>query len=107
MHQIHFEILRLIEAEPDISQKELARRLGISSGKANYCLKALVQKGLVKAGRFQKNPDKRKYMYFLTPKGMEEKARVTYRFLRRKMEEYERLKEEIEELKKEIQPYDS
>ncbi|MFP3983848.1 MAG: MarR family EPS-associated transcriptional regulator [Desulfurivibrionaceae bacterium] len=102
MKETHFEILRLLETEPDISQKELARRLGISAGKTNYCLKALVRKGLVKAENFHKNSNKSKYIYILTPKGIEEKAKVTCRFLRHKMEEYERLKKEIKELKKEV-----
>ncbi len=97
--EIHYRIFKLIEAQPDISQRQLAKALGVSLGKANYCLRALVEKGQVKARNFQRNPCKKTYVYLLTPKGVEEKTQLTARFLVRKMVEYERLKYEIEQLK--------
>ena len=97
------KILRLLEAYPEISQRELARELGVSLGKANYCLQALMQKGLVKADNFKNSNNKKAYMYFLTRKGIAEKARATTRFLERKMAEYEALQREIEVLRREAQ----
>ncbi len=86
-----------------MSQRELAAQLGVSLGKANYCLKELVKKGLIKAGNFKSNPNKRVYAYLLTPNGVKEKSRVTMRFLQRKMDEYEQIKQEIIRLKLEVQ----
>ncbi len=100
--ETHYRIFKLIEAQPDISQRQLAQALGISLGKTNYCLRALIEKGQVKARNFQRNPSKRTYVYLLTPKGIEEKAQLTARFLKRKMTEYEALKVEIEQLKDEV-----
>ena len=99
--EITYKILKSIEQNPTQSQRELSQSLGVSLGKMNYCLRALVDKGLVKANNFRKNPDKAGYLYLLTPKGMEEKTTVTVRFLKRKMLEYERLKQEIADLQKE------
>lgn len=99
----HFTALKLIEAEPDISQRELARRMGVSVGKANYCLRALVTKGFVKLENFRKSNKKMAYAYLLTPAGIEEKARLTLAFLRYKEAEYERIKREIDELRAEAQ----
>jgi len=96
-------LLREIEGSPTVTQRELSSRLDISLGKVNYIIKALINKGLVKANSFKKSNNKQAYFYILTPHGLEEKARVTYRFLREKIDEYDRLKEEIEQLKKEIQ----
>jgi EPS-associated MarR family transcriptional regulator len=96
------KILRILEETPDISQRELARELGISLGKANYCLRALVQKGLVKANNFKNSNNKKAYLYLLTRKGIAEKARATVRFLEHKMAEYEALRREIEELRREV-----
>lgn len=101
--EIRYQILKAIEENPSMSQRELAAHLGVSLGKANYCLKELVKKGLVKAGRFSANPNKRVYAYWLTPSGVKEKAKVTIRFLQRKMHEYERIKQEIESLKLEVE----
>jgi len=98
---INFKILRLVQEDPHISQRELADRLGISLGGLNYCLRALVDKGFVKLERFKQSPQKLKSMYILTPMGMAEKMMMTGRFLRRKMQEYDTLKAEIEALKKE------
>ena len=86
-----------------MSQRELADHLGVSLGKTNYCLRALVEKGLVKARNFKNNRNKRAYLYILTPKGMEMKARITASFLQRKMDEYEVLKQEIRELQREVE----
>ena len=90
--------MRLIQENPQLTQRDLARQLGVSLGKANYCLKALVEKGFVKAENFQRSDHKLAYAYLLTPSGIEEKARVTVAFLRRKIQEFEALKAEIEGL---------
>lgn len=97
----HFRVLRLLEAEPQMNQRELAEALGVSLGKANYCLKALLDKGFVKMQNFQSNKRKLAYAYLLTPRGMAEKAALTGRFLQYKMQEYEALKAEIESLQQE------
>lgn len=99
--EVNYKILKLIEENPNMSQRELAQSLGISLGKANYCLQALIQKGLVKARNFSNSKSKRAYLYILTPKGIEEKAVITVRFLRHKLKEYEELKGEIEALQRE------
>ena len=93
-----YRILRLIEQNPAISQREIARELGISLGKANFCLQALIEKGILKANTFLNSRNKRAYMYVLTPHGVREKARITVRFLREKMAEYEAIRREISEL---------
>jgi EPS-associated MarR family transcriptional regulator len=96
------EILKLLQAKPQMSQRDLAQAMGVSLGKANYCLKALMDRGLVKFGNFRKNPDKRQYAYLLTAAGLEEKTRITMAFLRRKVAEYEALEKEIEQLRGEL-----
>jgi len=93
------ELLKLLESEPQMSQRALAQAMGVSLGKANYCLKALMEKGLVKLENFRKNPDKRQYAYLLTKAGLDEKTRITLAFLRRKVAEYEALEKEIEKLR--------
>jgi len=93
-----YRILRLIEQNPAISQRELARELGVSLGKVNFCLNALIEKGVLKANSFLNSRNKRAYAYVLTPRGIEEKARVTLRFLKWKVGEYEALQKEIAEL---------
>ena len=98
---IHYHILKQVQDNPEITQRELADKAGVSLGKVNYCLKALMDKGFIKAVNFKNAKRKSAYLYKLTPKGIEEKARVTYRFLRRKQQEYEDLKAEIEELERE------
>lgn len=100
--ETQLKILQILEKEPDISQRRMAEDLGVSLGKVNYCLKALVEKGWVKVNDFKKHNNKLAYAYFLTPHGMEEKARITVRFLKRKMAEYDALKEEIERLREEV-----
>ena len=96
--EYRYRILKLLEANPQASQREIASELGISLGKVNYCLKALIEKGFVKANNFRQNEQKRVYLYLLTPKGIEAKAKVTVRFLKRKLGEYENLKRELAEL---------
>ena len=100
--ETHLKLLRHLEENPDVTQRELAKELGISLGKANYCLKALINKGLIKAKNFKNSANKRAYLYILTPQGIEAKARISVRFLQRKMEEYETLRQEIEQLKSEL-----
>lgn len=100
--EIHLKVLRHIERNPEITQRELAEELGVSLGKANYCLKALIERGLVKARNFKNSHNKRAYLYNLTPQGFDAKARITARFLKRKMGEYEALRAEIEDLQREV-----
>lgn len=99
--EIAYKLLKIIENEPQLSQREIASRMGISLGKANYCLKSLIEKGFIKARNFYNSNHKVAYVYMLTPSGLEEKTSVTYRFLTRKMQEYEEIKTEIERLKAE------
>lgn len=98
----YFRVLKILEVYPEITQRELAAKLGLSLGGINYCLTALVEKGFVKARNFSKNNSKHKYAYLLTPKGIKEKSVLTYSFLQRKMQEYEDLKLEIDGLKLEV-----
>ncbi len=100
--EIQLQLLRYLDEHPQVSQRELSEHLGVSLGKTNYCLRALVDKGLVKARNFKNNRHKRAYLYILTPAGMEAKAKITARFLQRKMEEYEALKREIASLQAEV-----
>ncbi len=93
--EYRYKILKLVAAKPEISQRELAKNLGISLGKANFCLKALIEKGLLKATNFRNSQNKLAYMYLLTPNGVEEKSSITLRFLKAKMQEYELLQAEI------------
>ena len=98
---VRFRILRLLQDNPHLTQRELAETLGISLGKANFCVKALLDKGLIKLHNFKASRNKLAYSYLLTPAGVAEKAALTARFLGRKMAEYEQLKAEIESLKQE------
>lgn len=102
MEDTHLRLLRLIEARPELSQRDLARELGTSLGKVNYCLNALIDKGLVKVRNFRNSSNKLAYAYLLTPRGIESKATITVQFLKRKMAEYETLKTEIELLQHEV-----
>lgn len=97
-----FRVLRLLQENPEISQRQIADALGVSLGGVNYCVRALVDKGLVKVKNFRNSENKIAYAYFLTPKGIAEKTALTARFLKRKMQEYELLKAEIESLKSEM-----
>tara|TARA_Y100001970_G_C13752244_1_gene611568 strand:+ start:280 stop:585 length:306 start_codon:yes stop_codon:yes gene_type:complete len=95
----HFNLLRKIDNKSESSQRELARDLGFSLGKLNYCLKALKDKGLIKIKNFEKNPNKINYIYVLTPKGIAKKTKLTINFMKRKLQEYDELKSEIEKNK--------
>jgi EPS-associated MarR family transcriptional regulator len=98
-----YGLLKTLEDNPSLSQRDLAKRLGISLGKVNFCLNALVEKGCLKVNNFRNSDNKLAYAYLLTPRGVDEKARMTVRFLKYKMQEYERLRMEIEELKREAE----
>ena len=97
--QALLRILKILSEEPGISQRQLAERLGISLGKINYLLKALLEKGLIKAGNFRRNDYKLGYLYLLTPEGMKAKLRLTLAYLDRKEAEYEALRREIETMR--------
>jgi EPS-associated MarR family transcriptional regulator len=97
----HYGLLKTLENNPSLSQRDLAKHLGISLGKVNFCLNALVGKGCLKVNNFRNSENKLAYAYVLTPRGIEERARMTVHFLRHKMQEYEQLRDEIEELKRE------
>jgi len=98
----HYRVLRLIEEQPEVSQRELARALGVSLGKTHYLMKALLEKGLVKANNFRRSDNKLAYAYLLTPKGIAAKVELTRAFLRLKEDEYQAAREEIERLRNEL-----
>jgi EPS-associated MarR family transcriptional regulator len=102
----YFRVMRILQENPDLTQRELAERLGVSVGGLNYCLKALMDKGWVKMQNFHNSKNKFKYVYLLTPHGISEKVAMTSRFLERKMQEYETLKAEIDSLRKAVKPPD-
>jgi EPS-associated MarR family transcriptional regulator len=99
---IRLDLLRKIEINPQYTQRELSKEMGVSLGKINYCIKKLAEKGLIKITNFKRNPNKVEYLYLLTPKGIEVKASLTYSFLKMKIEEYEVLKNEITKLKEDV-----
>ena len=98
-NELRLRVLRELEVNPELSQRQLAQELGVSLGGVNYALKALVERGFVKAGNFRKSGNKVAYLYVLTPKGVAEKGALATAFLGRKLEEYEVLRQEIEALK--------
>ncbi len=98
----HFRIMRILQENPDLTQRELAVKLGMSVGSLNYCINALIDKGLVKMENFSKSKNKFKYVYMLTPRGIAEKMALTSRFLKLKMKEYDALKVEIAALQAEV-----
>ncbi len=104
--EYRYKVLRLVESNPQISQREIAKQLGISLGKANFCLKALIEVGMVKVSNFRNSKKKLAYMYLLTPSGIEAKSAITLRFLKRKIEEHDALLKELEELRKEVSELD-
>ena len=104
---IRHRILKAIEENPRINQRELAAHLGVSLGKTNFCLQALMEKGWIKLQNFRNNKNKMAYAYLLTPIGIEEKAKLTVRYLKIKMQEYELLKKEIEDLTRELETSES
>ena len=99
----YFRVMRILQENPDLTQRELAEKLGVSGGGLNYCLNALIDKGWVKMQNFQNSKNKFKYVYLLTPQGIAQKVALTSRFLERKMQEYEALKAEIESLHQDVQ----
>ena len=99
--ETHLQVLRLLEAQPHMNQRDLAEALGVSLGKTNFCLQALLEKGLLKMQNFHNNKNKRVYAYLLTPQGLVAKAALTKRFLRKKLAQYELLKAEIDALRQE------
>ena len=101
--ETEYKLLKALQENPECSQRQLANSLGMSLGKLNFCLRALISKGFVKAKSFRANPDKKQYGYLLTPSGIEEKARVTLQFLHKKMAEYERLEQEIASISAEVE----
>ena len=101
--EISYRIIKLIEKDPEISQRELSKELGVSLGKVNYCLRALIDKGWVKAKNFKNSQNKMAYRYLLTPHGVQQKTVITRNFLQRKLKEYEDLRREIESLKQDIE----
>ena len=100
--EYRYKILKILEANPEISQRDLARKLNISLGRVNFCLKALIQVGLLKAANFRNSSNKIAYVYLLTPSGIEEKSAITARFLKLKLQEHANLQAEIEELRKDV-----
>ena len=102
MEDTHLRLLRLLESKPNLSQRALARELGVSLGKVNYCLNALVEKGWIKVRNFRNSDNKLGYIYLLTPRGIESRASITMRFLKRKVDEFESLKREIALLEREV-----
>ena len=101
--ETRYRLLTYLAEHPEASQRDLARELDVSVGKINYCLRSLIDKGLLKIRNFRRNMNKLSYAYVLTPKGIEEKINVTYRFLRRKIEEYDALSAEIEHRRQEVE----
>ncbi len=99
MDPIQHKILTLISENPNLSQRELAEQLGVSLGKINYCLKAVIEKGFIKVNNFKNSQNKMAYAYYLTPQGIEEKARITVEYIKRKILEYEAIQKELATLK--------
>ncbi len=100
--ELQLDIMRILEHDPEISQRELAKKLGASLGATNFCLRALAEKGWIKFVNFSNSSNKKGYLYLLTPSGLNEKAKLTLRFLKRKIEEYNHLHREIDLLRNEI-----
>jgi EPS-associated MarR family transcriptional regulator len=100
--EVRYKLLKLLESNPTVSQRDAARELGVSLGKLNYCLNALVSKGWVKATNFKNSHNKIAYMYLLTPRGIKAKGRVTLRFLQTKMADYDALRVEIARIREEM-----
>ena len=100
---IHLDLLRKLEVNPKYTQRQLSQELGVSLGKINYCMQKLIEKGWLKAKNFRQSENKKAYAYILTPKGIDEKSKLTIAFLHIKMNEYELLKSEIEQLQQEVE----
>ena len=105
--EIRYKLLKLLSSYANLSQREMAKRTGISLGKTNYVLTELANKGIIKIKRFKSAPSKIPYTYMLTPHGLEEKAKITLKFLKRKLAEYEEIKHQIKEITKEVEKDES
>ena len=103
--ETRYRLLRLLEANPELSQRQLAETLGVSLGKVNFCVRALLERGLVKVRNFRDSNNKLAYAYYLTAKGARVKMRTTAGFLKRKLAEYQAIQKEIEELKREVRSH--
>ncbi|MFC1495577.1 MarR family EPS-associated transcriptional regulator [Thermodesulfobacteriota bacterium] len=101
--ELRYHLLKILENEPNISQRKMAGKMGISLGKVNYCLTELAKKGFIKVNRFKSAKNKMPYTYLLTLRGMEEKSKLTINFLKRKLREYEEIKRQIGELNREVE----
>ena len=101
--EIHYRLLNLLTDEPQLRQLDMAKRMGISVGKVNFCISELAKKGLIKVKRFKSAKNKVPYSYMLTPRGIEEKGKITVRFLKRKIQEYEEIKRQIGSLYDEVE----
>jgi len=101
--EIRYRLLKVLSQDPNLGQRDMAKTMGISLGKVNYCVSELASKGWIKITRFKSAKKKIPYTYMLTPKGLEEKGRLTLRFLKRKLSEYEEIKKQIRELHCEAQ----
>lgn len=99
--ETRYQVLRLFHGNPELSQRDVARELGISLGTVNYCVRALVRQGWLKIANFKNSHNKAAYMYLLTPRGVEQKGRLTLKFLRLKVREYEALRAEIDQMRRE------
>ena len=104
---IHLDLLRKLEVNPEYTQRELSKEMGVSLGKINYCMKKLIEKGWIKLSNFSKNPNKVNYIYLLTPQGIEQKGRLTISFLKIKLQEFEMLKNEISKLRQDAEKLQS
>ena len=100
--EMSYRVIKLVEQNPEISQRQLAEELGVSLGKTNYCIKALIEKGFIKSRNFKNSRNKLAYSYLLTPKGIKEKVRITASFLKHKLSEFDVLQNEIKKLKEEV-----
>lgn len=106
-HEIRYKILKLLAGDPNLSQRATAQRMGISLGKTNYVLSELAEKGIIKIKRFNDAQQKILYSYLLTPRGLEQKAKITAGFLKRKLAEYEEIKRQIKEIAEELKAEES
>ena len=104
--EIRYRLFKLLDDDPSLTQRQMAEKMGISLGKFNYCLKELVKKGFVKINRFTSSDNKAAYMYEITPYGIEQKAKITTSFLKRKINEYAEIKKQIQEISREIEDAD-
>ena len=100
--ETHYKLLKVLNENPNVSQREISKKMGVSLGKVNFCISELSKKGFLKIRNFKNAEKKIKYIYNLTPKGIEEKAKITFRFLKKKMKEFEEIKSQIDDLKKEV-----